>query len=134
MLAPGLLAAHVVAVVPAIDAVVAIFLVVGHSVTCLPEAGSTVAEVLVGRSWMVFLGKAKKAVALVESDSDMVEEQTGQYASNVVGIAVAGGMLVAAAAASSSARNCALSMAVDWWLDENTEPPQALSCLTEWLL
>lgn len=58
----------------------------------------------------------------------------GQYASNVVGIAVAGGMLVAAAAASSSARDCAMLMAVDWWLDENNELPQALSCLTEWLL
>ena len=74
MLDPCLLAAHVVVVVPAIDAAVGICLVVGHSVACQPEAGSTVDEVLVGRSWMVFLGKAKKAVALVQSDSDIVEE------------------------------------------------------------
>lgn len=74
MIVPGLLAAHVVVVVPAIDAVVGICLVVGHSVACQPEAGSTVAVVLVERSWMAFLGKAKKALALVESDSDTVEE------------------------------------------------------------
>lgn len=58
----------------------------------------------------------------------------GQHASNVVGIAVAGGILLAAAAASSSARNCAMLMTGDWWLDENTELPQALSCLTELLM
>ena len=39
---------------------------------CQPEADSIVAEVLVARSWTVFLGRAQTAVVLGESDSDMV--------------------------------------------------------------
>ena len=52
----------------------------------------------------------------------------GQYALNVVRIAVAGEMLVAAAA-SSLARNCAMLMAVDSWLGDRTGLLQGLSCL-----
>ena len=69
-----LLAADMVVAMPATDAVVGIYQGVSHFVACQPEAGSIVAEVLVERSWTVFLGKAQTAVVLGESGSDMMAD------------------------------------------------------------
>ena len=74
MPALDLLAADMVVGVSASDAVVGIYQVVSHFVACQLEAGSIVAEILVGRGWTVFLGKAQTAVVFEESGSDMMAD------------------------------------------------------------